>query len=59
MNHDLRKIGKLSIPSCSGVPPMEPNSISSKRSCRSITYPAKGTIETIVYLALPISLQQQ
>ncbi|CAH6865982.1 putative Type VI secretion system baseplate component TssK1 [Vibrio chagasii] len=54
LNHDLLKIGKLSIPSCSGV---FPDGTQFNLKQEIVVDIPQGTIETIVYLALPISLQ--
>ncbi|MEZ8321601.1 type VI secretion system baseplate subunit TssK, partial [Vibrio splendidus] len=53
LNHDLLKIGKLSIPSCSGV---FPDGTQFNLKQEIVVDIPQGTIETIVYLALPISL---
>jgi len=54
INPDLLKLGKLSITSCAGVFP--DGTYFNLRQEIAIDIP-NGTIETIIYLALPISLQ--
>ncbi|WP_367986516.1 type VI secretion system baseplate subunit TssK [Vibrio sp. NTOU-M3] len=54
INHDLLKIGKLSVTTCSGVFP-DGTYFDLKREI-AIDIP-QGTIESNAYLALPISLQ--
>ncbi|EGA70437.1 hypothetical protein VISI1226_00190 [Vibrio sinaloensis DSM 21326] len=54
INHELLKIGKLSIASSAGVFPDGTQFEMQHEVARNIT---AGTIETVVYLALPISLQ--
>ncbi|MDN3610129.1 type VI secretion system baseplate subunit TssK [Vibrio ostreicida] len=54
VNHDLLKIGKLSITSSAGVFPDGTHFELNEEVARDIP---QGTIETIAYLALPISLQ--
>ncbi len=53
-NHDLLKIGKLALPNCAGV---FPDGTYFEINNEIIIEVPQGTIETIVYLALPISLQ--
>lgn len=54
INHDLLKIGKLSVASSAGVFPDGTQFELKEEVARDIP---QGTIETIAYLALPISLQ--
>lgn len=54
INHDLLRIGKLSISSCAGVFPDGTHFELSHEVAIDIP---QGTIETVAHLALPISLQ--
>ncbi|MCZ4294586.1 type VI secretion system baseplate subunit TssK [Vibrio sinaloensis] len=54
INHELLKIGKLSIASSAGVFPDGTHFEMKHEVARDIS---QGSIETVVYLALPISLQ--
>ncbi|MGF1722348.1 type VI secretion system baseplate subunit TssK [Vibrio kyushuensis] len=54
INHDLLKIGKLSVSHCSGL---FPDGTHFDLLNEIVIDIPQGTIETIVYLALPISLQ--
>lgn len=54
LNHELLKIGKLSVTSAAGVFPDGTHFEMNHEVARDIP---QGSIETVVYLALPISLQ--
>ncbi|MCW8332980.1 type VI secretion system baseplate subunit TssK [Vibrio paucivorans] len=54
INHDLLKIGKLALPNCAGV---FPDGTHFEVNNEILLEIPQGTIETVVYIALPISLQ--
>ncbi|MDA0149653.1 type VI secretion system baseplate subunit TssK [Vibrio sp. LaRot3] len=54
LNHDLLKIGKLSVSSSAGLLPDGTHFELKREIARDISH---GTIEKIAYLALPVSLQ--